>query len=424
VGQTGNRILEAIVPARLGSRFRWLIASYWVSNIGDGLALAAGPLLVASLTRDPLLIALAGLLQRVPWLLFGLLAGALADRLDRRLLVGTADLLRAAVLVLLTGMIATDSATVELVLVTMFILGTAETFADTTQQTLMPMLVAKQDYGTANARLMAGNITANQLAGPPVGALLFAAGMTLPFITQAVCAALGALLVLRIAFPAVDRSSMERSHIARDIAAGFRWVWHNPPVRTLALTIVTFNVTYGAAWSILVLYAIERLNMSEVGFGLLTTASAVGGLVATGSFGRLERRFSLATLMRACLVTETLVHLILAVTTSSGIALTAFFLFGIEAFIWGTTSASVRQRAVPSEFQGRVGSVYMLGVIGGLVVGGLLGGIIAGRWGVTAPFWFGFVGSAVILAFIWRELAHIAHADEAARAAALQAAAV
>ena len=410
-----SRIVELALPGRLGREFRWLVASSWVSNIGDGIALAAGPLLVASMTRDPILVAMAGLLQRLPWLLFGLLAGAFADRLDRRLIVVTADGLRAAVLASLTIMIMTDSLSIELVLATMFVLGTAETFADTTSQTLMPMLVEKADYGVANARLMAGTVTANQLAGPPIGALLFAAGMALPFAAQAVLAGLGAVLVSRIAFPAVVRAEEHAHQIQRDIVEGLRWLWGNSPVRTLTLTIVAFNVTYGAAWSVLVLYSIERLGMGAIGFGLLTTATAVGGLVATASYGQLERRFSLAVLMRACLLTETLTHLVLATTTIDVVAFATLFFFGVEAFVWGTTSRSVRQRAVPTEFQGRVGSVYMIGVVGGVVVGGILGGVIADWWGITGPFWFGFVGSAVMLALIWRELAKIAHADEGTR---------
>ena len=76
-------VIDRISPPRLGSRFRWLLASSWVSNIGDGIGLAAGPLLVASQTNDPLLVALAAVLQRAPWLLFGLHAGAIADRLER-----------------------------------------------------------------------------------------------------------------------------------------------------------------------------------------------------------------------------------------------------------------------------------------------------------------------------------------------------
>jgi predicted MFS family arabinose efflux permease len=93
-----------------------------------------------------------------------------------------------------------------------------------------------------------------------------------------------------------------------------------------------------------------------------------------------------------------------------------FFIFGAHAFIWGTTSTSVRQRAVPTEFQGRVGSVYLTGVVGGTGIGSAIGGGVASAWGITAPFWFGFAGSAVILALIWRSLLQIAHDDENLRA--------
>ncbi len=71
---------------------------------------------------------------------------------------------------------------------------------------------------------------------------------------------------------------------------------------------------------------------------------------------------------------------------------------------------------MPAEFQGRVTSVYLTGMVGGIVIGSALGGAVASAWGVTAPFWFGFAGSASILPFIWRSLLQIAHADEDLRA--------
>ncbi len=405
-----SRVVESIAPARLGHSFRWLLGSSWVSNIGDGIGLAAGPLLVASQTRDPLLVAAAGLLQRVPWLLFGLYAGVVADRHDRRLVVVTVDLMRAAVLAALSIMIATDTVNVTVVLVAMFVLGTAETFADTTTHTLLPMLIAPTDLGVGNARLMLGFITANQLAGPPIGAALFALGMGWPFVTQATCVGLGAVLMSRIAASkplATDAHPPAR----RQIVEGLRWLWHHAAMRTLTITIVAFNVTFGAAWSVLVLYATDRLGMGEIGFGLLTTASAVGGILGSWSYAWVERRVSLADIMRVGLIIETLTHLTLALTTTPAVALATFFVFGVHTAVWGTTSTSIRQRAVPGEFQGRVGSVYMMGVHGGLVIGAALGGVIARAWGVTGPFWFAFVGSALILAVIWQALGHIAHAD-------------
>jgi predicted MFS family arabinose efflux permease len=408
-----SKIVETVAPRRLGIGFRWLLASSWVSNLGDGLSLAAGPLLVASQTHDPFLVALAALLQWLPPLVFGLYAGALADRLNRKAIVVTVDLLRAVVLVLLTLSIATDLVSIALVLVSMFLLGTAEVFADNTSSTLLPMLVHRDDLAVANARLTTGFITVNQLAGPPIGAALFAAGHAVPFLTQAVVVALGALLASRILLPPHGRARHERTHLRHDIAEAFRWVLHNAAVRTLVLTIFVFNITFGAAWSILVLYATQRLGMGAIGFGLLTTVSAVGGLVGTLSYGWITRRVSLGNIMRIGLVFETITHLALALTTTPWVALCIFFVFGAHAFIWGTTSITVRQRAVPTELQGRVGSVNLVGVYGGLVVGSGVGGLLAQHWGVTAPFWFAFVGSAIFVVLIWGQLAHIAHADEA-----------
>ena len=402
------------MPRRLGTGFRWLIASSWTSNLGDGIALAAGPLLVASQTRSPLLVAMAVLLQQLPWLLFGLPAGALSDRLDRRLVVVVVDLVRSAVLALLCVAIVTGAVSVPVVLVSLFLLGTAEVFADNASSTLLPMLVRRDDLAVGNARLQAGFLTVNQLAGPPLGAALFAAGAVWPFASQAVLVGLGAVLVSRLVLAPHGRRATPapESRLRADIAEGFRWVRSHAAVRTLILTIFTFNITFGAAWSVLVLYATEQLEMGPIGFGLLTTASACGGLVGTTTYGWITRHVSLADLMRIGLVVETLTHLALALTTTPAVGLAVFFVFGAHAFIWGTTSVTVRQRAVPSALQGRVGSLNSLGSYAGLVLGSGLGGLVAEQWGVVAPFWFGFVGSAVFLVVIWGQLVHVAHADE------------
>ncbi len=399
---------------RLGVGFRWLLASSWLSNLGDGLGLAAGPLLVASQTHDPLLVASASLLTRLPWLLFGLQAGVLADRLDRRVLVALVDLVRAGLLILLAISIVTGVVSVPVVLVALFLLGTAEVFADTASQTLLPMLVGRHDLATANARLQTGFLTLNQLAGPPIGAALFAAGAGWAFAGQAVLVGLSTVLVLQLTLPRVARSREVRRRMGTEIAEGLAWVRHNAAVRTLVLTIFIFNITYGAAWSVLVLWAQQRLHLGPVGFGLLTTASALGGFVGTGCYGWITRHVSLGDLMRIGLIVETLSHLAFALTTSAAVAMVVMFVFGAHAFVWWTTSTTVRQRAVPLELQGRVGSVNQVGVFGSMVVGYAIGGVIAHRWGVTAPFWFAFIGSAVFVVLIWTQLRHIAHEDELA----------
>lgn len=407
-----GKVIEVVVPARLGSGYQWLLASSWTTNLGDGVAGAAGPLLVASLTSDPFLVSLAALLRWAPPLLFGLYAGVLSDRLDRRRIVITADAVRAVVLAVLVAAMIGGVLTAPWALLALGMLSTAEVFADNTTATLTPMLVHRDDLALANSRLQTGFITLNQLAGPPIGAALFAAGAAWPFVTEAVLLAAGVILVSRVVLPAHGHAPADGSRsVRRDIAEGFRWTVHHAAVRTLALTILIFNITFGAAWSVLVLYAQQQLGLGAVGFGLLITISAVGGLLGTAMYGWITRRVSLGNVMRAGLVIETLTHLGLALSTSPWTAMPIFFIFGAHAFIWGTTSITVRQRAVPAHLQGRVTSVNTMCVYGGLVAGSVIGGTLATRFSVTAPFWFAFAGSAVFVVLLWRQLTRIAHDD-------------
>lgn len=407
-----SRVLEAVVPERLGTRFRWLLASSWTTNLSDGISLAAGPLLVASQTDAPFLVSLSALLQWLPPLILGPYAGALTDRLDRRSLVVFADLVRLIVLVLIGAAILGQVVSISLVLAALFLLGTAETLADNASSALLPMIVDRDDLAVANSRLLAGFITVNQLVGPPIGAALFVVGASLPFFSQAVLVLMGALLVTKVGAGRPPRPDLESKPIHRDIAEGFRWAYRHAAVRTLVLTILIFNVTFGAAWSVLVLYATERLGLGEVGFGLVTSAGALGGLLGTLSYGWITRRVSLGNIMRVGLVIETLTHLGLALTTTPAVALSIFFVFGAHAFIWGTTSITIRQRVVPIELQGRVGAVNLVGMFGGLVVGSAIGGVLAQLYGLAAPFWFAFGGSVLFLVLIWRQLAYISDADE------------
>ena len=402
---------DLIAPARLGRTFRWLLASSWVSSVGDGFSLAAGPLLIASRTHNPILVSLAAFAQWVPGFALGLYAGALADRVDRRVLAMRMNLLRVVALAALTAAILTDHASVAVVLGSLFVLGAADTFANSASGAILPMVVDKKDLGIANARFIFGWVGLGQLAGPPIGAALFAIGAAWPFAGETICALAGVLLFARVALPAHAREAADRRHLRHEIAEGLRWSRDHAAMRALVLQILTFNVTYGASWSVLVLYSQQRLGLGSLGFGLLTTFTALGSLVGTMTYGWVERHVSLASIMRYGLVLETFTHLVLAVTRSPAVAMGTLLLFGIHLAYWGATATSVRQRAVPLELQGRVASVYQFALLGGLVVGSAVGGLLAHRWGIVAPYWFGFFGCAAMLVAIWRQLGHIADED-------------
>ncbi len=393
----------------MGRAFRLLLGSSWLTNLGDGIAIAAGAKLVESETSSLSLVAMSWVLLRSPWLLFGLYAGVIADRFDRRILLVVANACRAVVLLLLSVLIMGGSVDIVVVLGAMLVLGTAETFADTTNETLLPMIVSKADISLGNTRLVFGSVALNQLAGPALGGALFAAGRWIPFVVQA------GLILLAIAFiwqiTEVGRVSQAGSSggasTAQEMREGLRWLRHHPAMRTLALTIFAFNVTFGAAWSVLVVLASQRLGLDALGFGVLLSMAAVGGLFGASLYRWLEQRVSLANLMRAGLLIETFTHLGLALTTVAWHAMAIMFAFGVHTSVWGTTRRSIRQRVVPNELQGRVGAVYAVGMQGGLVLGALLVVVIGSAWNVTGPFWFAFIGSALILSAIWRELGHI-----------------
>ena len=405
------RVAEAIAPTRLGPRFRWLLAATTANGIGDGVVLSAGPLLVASMTRDPFLVSMALLSEYLPVLLLGVIGGVAADRLDRRRMVIAVNLGRVFVLAALFATIVSGVVTIALVLAALFVLGMAETFSDSATSTLLPGLVAREDLGIGNARIQGASLLTMQLLFPPVGAFLFAIGPAIPFATNSICFALGVVLISRLRLDA-RKAAGDPPGVRGEMVEGLRWLVAHPPMRTLALTIFTFNITFGAAWSVLVLYAAERLGMNAVGFGLLTTAVAIGGVIGTVSYGRLERRFKLSDIMRVGLIIETFTHLILALTTSAAIALATLVVFGAHAFVWGTTSTVVRQRAVPDALLGRVSGVYRVAIVGGLVIGTPIGGLLAKTFGITAPFWFAFAGSALLVVVLWRQFEHIVHSSE------------
>jgi MFS family permease len=395
--------LRALVSARLGADFTKLWTASAVSNIGDGVTMAAGPLLIASITTDPALVGGAVFIQQLPWLLFSLISGAYVDRLDRRMLVVTVNTLRAVALTALTIAVATDKVTVTVVYTVFFLLGTGETLADTASAAFLPAIVAPDRLATANAGLMATFTVTNQFVAKPLGAWLFVIAAAAPFGVDALSFAVAATLVATIrpipALPPTPRKSLHA-----EITEGVRWLWEHRLLRTLAVSMGLANVAFCAAFATLVLYARQRLGLSDVGYGLLLTTFAVGGLLGTVLAPRLQKMFETGTLLRAGLIVEVITHTTLAITTTPLVAAAILIVFGIHTMVWGVIVVTLRQRVVPQNLLGRVGSVYSLLDLGGAAVGSLLGGGLARTWGLTTPFWTAAAVMALIAVAAWRPL--------------------
>ncbi|GAA0396847.1 MFS transporter [Microbispora corallina] len=401
--------MRARTSARLGADFSKLWIASAISNVGDGVTMAAGPLLVASLTGDPAQVAGAAFAQQLPWLLFALFSGVYVDRLDRRRLIVAVNLLRAVPLGVLALAIASGTAGVWLVYAAFFLLGVGETLADTAYGALLPAVVPPDRLAAANARLMATFTLANQFAAKPLGAWLFVVAPALPFAVDALSFVAAAALVVAVrpAPPQPPDPSGDKPRadgVAAEIAAGLRTLWHDGLLRALALSMGVANIAFCAAFSVFVLYARQRLGLSDIGYGLLLTTFGVGGLAGTGIAARLQARFGAAALLRAGLLLEAATHAILALTTAPFVAAAILVVFGVHTMVWGIVATTACQRAVPDRLRGRVGSVYSLLQVGGAAVGSLVGGSVARSLTVVAPFGAAAAVTLVIAVVAWRPL--------------------
>jgi MFS family permease len=393
---------------RLGVDFVRLWTANAVSNLGDGVAGVAGPLLVASLTDSPALVAGAAFAQQLPWLLFSLPGGAWVDRVDRRRLLVAVNLARGLLLGGLALAVWGDAATIPVLYVAFFLFGTGETLADSTSVALLPSIVPAEALARANARLLGTYLIGNQLLAPPFGAWLFVAAPVLPFALDAASFWAAALLVAPLilrqdpARPAADRTV---GGLRAEIAEGLRWLWEQHTLRLLAVCVAVMNLAGAGSFALWVLWARERLGLEGVGFGALVTAYTVGGLVGTGLAGRLDARFGPSIPLRAGLWVEAGAQASLALTRVPWVAAATLVLFGAHATVWGVVSVSLRQRVVPERLRGRVNSVYFLFDLGGAALGTVLGGMLASAAGITAPFWLGSVAVALLALATWRRLA-------------------
>jgi MFS family permease len=378
----------------LGRGFWTLFSASFLANLSDGIFQIALPLLAVSLTTEPGLVAGVAVASRLPWLVFALIAGALADRLDPRRTMILVDAGRVILLAGLTIAVVSNVATIWLLYVIAFVLGCFETMFDTAASSMLPNVVGKDRVVAANSRLNAIELTMNTFVGPPLGGFLAGIAIAATFGTAAAgyLGALLCLLTLRGSFRPIRTGPP--SSIAAEIRAGMSYLVHHRLLRTMALVVGPMNLGSMAVFGVLVLYVVKPgpLGLDGVGFGLLTTAIAVGTVAGTLLASRIERLIGRANLFVACIASllvmdlvwivipePILIGLVLAVSSSFGGAFNVVF-------------GSIRQRIVPNHLLGRVMASFRVISWGSLPLGALLGGIIGQTFGLTAVF----IGAAVI----------------------------
>lgn len=387
----------------LGRRFWTFWCASALANVGDGIRLAAFPLLAASLSSDPVMVGIAAAAATVPWLLTGLYAGSLADRYGARTLIRVAELSRIAVLSGLIAMLLSDRATIGAVAAAAFLLGAGETMRDTAAQTVIPRLVPSVLLERANGRLSAVELVGNEFVGPLVGGVLFGAGVALPFMVNGATAALGLFLVLSLpgAVLSMAVSRSERSeHTGRGIKIGLLWLGRQRFLKVLMTTVAFVAVADSAWFSIFVVYSNRTLGLGPAGFGALLALGAVGGLAgALGAdrlIARLRHRTVIGWAATVAAVTPCALLMIADIWVARAVVLITSGAFGVL----NVAAMSLRHRLVPAELLGRVSATWRVSVYGAGAVGALVGGALASAYGLDAPFLLsGALGMAIAIAW-------------------------
>lgn len=386
--------------ARLGPGYRRLWTSSALSNLADGVFQVALPLLAVRLTRSPTLVAGVATAQRLPWLLFALPAGALADRLDRRTTMLRIDVGRVAVLAALAVAVAAEVATIPVLYVCAFVLGMGETLFDTSAQSIMPSLVDKDRLSEANGRLYAVELTMNQFVGPPLGGVLAGAAIALAFAGSAAAYLLAALALVAMKGSFRPVRTGPPSRLRTDVVEGLRFLWGNRVLRTLGMMTGGFNLASSAMTAVFVLYAVRPgpMRLSESGFGLLLTAAAVGAVLGSWVAAPVERALGRNRMLGLAAVTGAVFNGMPAVTDMVAPMVAASVVGGVGVVLYNVVAVSLRQRITPDRLLGRVNAGYRLLAWGTMPVGAALGGLSAETLGLRPTFALTAVVALALLA--------------------------
>lgn len=414
----------------------WDFHRFWAgslsSNLADGLMFTALPLLAATFTTDPLLVAGLAVARYLPWLLFGLVGGVLVDRWDRGRLMVAANLVRAGVLVVLAGLVATGNAGIWVLYAVMFTVMTCEIFYDLAGRAMLPKLAPAGTLDRANGRMVSGKTITEDFGGAPLAGLLFVVAAALPLAVNAGAYLLGALVLLGLPLAARrparsaepedtepgDAQAAGARAVFADMAEGLRFSFGDRPLRNMIAFSVVTNMSFMAMNAVMVLLVQDHFGVPAALYGVFLTSSAVGALTGALLVGRLVTwagRFRLQAtgfvLMGVCCVA-------FGLAPNAYVAAVVWAVLGAVMTVSNTVMVGVLQLSVPNELLGRVMSAAQMLGFGLTPVGAVLGGLLGRIELWLPPVVTGVVNVLALLAVLPALRALTGRADEAEEQAA------
>jgi len=374
------------------------------------------PLLAVTLTSRPLLIAGVVVAGRLPALLCSVPIGALADRVNRRGMVVVVNLVRIVALAAFSAAVLDGHNSLPAIYATVFVLGTGDMAFNLASQACLPAMVDAADLPRANGYLATAEVSGEQFVGPAVGGLAFAAAPALPFIGDAVSFAASTLLV-RTALPDTP-PRRDGASFAADVREGLRWFAGHRLLRLLALVVASLAFCQAMVFAELVLYGTHNLHLGRVGYGLFFAGASAGNVLGSLGAGRIHARFGPVRCLVGAAIVAGGAYLALSVTSSVVLAASVLFLEAVGVAVGNVTTLSLRQRVIPAELLGRVGSAFRMLMYGLIPVGALAGGLVSTEIGVSEAFRVAGVLQLLVFALAAPALMRRIRASEPAGASA------
>ncbi len=392
----------------------WTAAAF--SNLADGLGRTAVPLIATTLTRDPLAISVIGALAFLPWLVFGLPAGMIVDRFDRRIVMAIANGIRASVALWLAILTVTGQLSLWSLFAGVLIFGLGETLFDNATNAVMPALVKRSQLDRANGWMQAAQVTIDSFIATPIAGVLFAISLALPLWTTGaayiVPVALAIMLPLAAARPLLDRTSVPDAG-APDVEAGtpmsepvatplarsnvsardaISYLWHARYLRTM----VVFTSIVGSALSFaqgaLILFFLDELSVAPAAIGFVTAGIGVGALIGSIVSSTFVRRFGRGPVMLGANFVAALGMFLTGLAPEVFTAVAAFGLAAFAVSVWNVPWGALRQQIVPPHLFGRVLGIIRMFTWGLFPIATVLGGWVA-RYDLRLPL---IIGGLVI----------------------------
>lgn len=383
---------EQTKPRRvqLGRPFGVQLASTGLANLGDGILGTLAPLLALSLTSSPMLISALTAATWLPWLLFGLVAGVIVDRVDRRRAQVAALLARAALLGSAAWLTLVGLLSIPLLIALLMLYGLTEVVADLGATAMVPDLVPPDRLPAANGRVIGVQQVANTFLGAPLVGVLIALGAGLGFGVSAGLAALAGLLLLVGLKGDFRRASSGPTRPWAQVREGLAFLVRHRVLRPLVITGSVLNLAASGYFAVFVLWVVgpeSAVGLTETQYPLVMLGLAVGAVAGSLVAAAFDKRFGTVRTMIGAFIASVLLMVAPVVWPTPVSLVLSCTLVGVTNTVGNVLSQSLRQRLVPGDLLGRIGGAGRTLSYGLMPLGALLAGALAEHAGLPVTFY-------------------------------------